>query len=153
MIQRLAGIVVFHFRKLSLSILITEFNFGYGEDRILLSDASYQGLSPSQRQNCRFLGQVQVKGKIKPIGIYEALEGDDEQSRLQKLDTLSQFLKGVEAYQKKDIDTALPAFNPYYHSIQLTVLRRDSCRGLWKEYRWESAFLNHAANSTHQTHF
>lgn len=65
---------------------------------ILLSETCYSTLKQEQQARCRYLGMVQVKGKEEPMRIYEALDGEPENTRANKLKTLGEFNKGLSAF-------------------------------------------------------
>lgn len=82
----------------------------YFRTRILLSEDSYALLGEDVAFSLRYLGQVIVKGKKKPIGIYECFDGDSEESQTLKAQTLSHFNQGIKAYYEKDFSHSMQAF-------------------------------------------
>ncbi|MEZ4776522.1 MAG: ATP-binding protein [Bacteroidia bacterium] len=82
----------------------------YYHAKIIFSEISYQSLSPEQKELCRHLGLVQVKGKKEPMGIYECLSGELPDIRDQKLATRNDFHQGIQAYIKGDFMHAVEAF-------------------------------------------
>ncbi|MEZ4829185.1 MAG: tetratricopeptide repeat protein [Bacteroidia bacterium] len=83
----------------------------YYKANIMMSDGVYVTLLPEEKEHCRFLGKVQLKGKKEPVGIYESLDGDDEQIRDQKLDSINTFSAGVKAYLEGDFVLAEDVFS------------------------------------------
>lgn len=88
---------------------IESLNKYYGTN-ILLSEESYLAIEERGSYHFRYLGQVQVKGKKVPVGIYECLDGDQPPVRTNKLETLSMFEEGVEYYFSKDFAKAAKNF-------------------------------------------
>ncbi|MCB0853320.1 MAG: adenylate/guanylate cyclase domain-containing protein, partial [Bacteroidetes bacterium] len=78
--------------------------------KILLSSNSYESLSPEQKKHCRFLGLVQVKGKLEPLGIYEAIEGEAGEMRNLKLETMEDFHRGLDDYLRGEFTSAISLF-------------------------------------------
>jgi hypothetical protein len=58
----------------------------------------------------RMLGIVRVKGKIKPIKIYELLKGEISKSNQLKIETKVDFEKGLDHYYKKEFVEAASLF-------------------------------------------
>ena len=90
---------------------------------ILLSEESLNKLDNPADFNCRYLGQVQVKGKQAPIKIYECFDGDLPASIELKLATLTNFNKGVQAYFQQEFEQATYAFEAVLqqHSTDATA--------------------------------
>ncbi len=61
--------------------------------------------------NVRYLGQVQVKGKKEPFGIYECFDGDNSELISQKIKTIGDFNLGLFHFFQKSFPEALGAFN------------------------------------------
>lgn len=74
--------------------------------KILLSNESLVKIQSKQQYNFRFLGKVQLKGKLQPISVYEVLDGETEDTRLLKLKVNEQFENGMKAYLNKDFSKA-----------------------------------------------
>ena len=77
---------------------------------ILLSEDTYTQLEQPNNFNCRYLGQVQVKGKHQAIGIYECFDGDSAAQQVLKKQTLATFEKGLQHYFNKEFQAAIRAF-------------------------------------------
>ncbi|MEL6845830.1 MAG: hypothetical protein AAFP02_21700, partial [Bacteroidota bacterium] len=58
--------------------------------------------------------EVQVKGKQEPIQTYECLDGHTEKIKMLKLESLDDFNAGVEAFLKRDFQTATKLFERIY---------------------------------------
>ncbi|TAE59178.1 MAG: response regulator, partial [Bacteroidetes bacterium] len=69
--------------------------FGAG---ILLSENSYRLLADPAAYHLRYLGPVQVKGKIQPVKVFECFDGDLPEVLALKKVTLSRFEEGVHQY-------------------------------------------------------
>lgn len=80
--------------------------------KILLSDDSYGKLATTDqcKLHFRYLGQVVVKGKIEPIGVYECLEGEDETQLELKVKTLESFQEAIALYFQRSFSRASVIF-------------------------------------------
>jgi signal transduction histidine kinase/class 3 adenylate cyclase len=78
--------------------------------RILLSEASLQGLPEPETFNFRFLGKVRVKGKNNTLKIYECFDGDDPETIDKKMNSKQTFNQGMMAYIDKNFRDAVLAF-------------------------------------------
>lgn len=96
--------------------------------RILLSEDSLRLISHTAGQadfSFRYLGKVQVKGKLDALGIYECYDGDPPEQIEAKTASASAFADGVEAYFQKNFPLAEEAFitvlsqNPEDHPARL----------------------------------
>ena len=80
----------------------------------ILSGDTLEKVSDKEQFNLRYLGKVQVKGKLHSIDIYECFDGDtDEQIRLKK-SSLSDFHSGMDAYFNKDMIASRKYFDLVY---------------------------------------
>ncbi|MDM8519475.1 AAA family ATPase [Anaerolineales bacterium HSG6] len=77
----------------------------------VISDETYNNLDDPHRYQIRFLDRVIVKGRTKPISIYEVLDGLPEKDMNLKLETQADFEKGMRRYQAKEFDDAKHHFN------------------------------------------
>lgn len=66
--------------------------------------------NPSQFHT-RYLGQVQVKGKNEPVGVYECFDGDEIETIVIKLQALPDFEEGLAWYYQRAFKDAAAAFN------------------------------------------
>lgn len=78
---------------------------------ILLSEESVQLLEDQEQYRLRYLGQVLVKGKKEPVGIYECYDGDPADSRNKKLQTHQEFEKGLQQFFDKEFPQAVAIFD------------------------------------------
>ena len=77
---------------------------------VLLSEDAHQGLAHPDTFQFRFLGKVQVKGKKKPVGVYECLDGLSEKEKSMILEQKIIFSEGLNAYYQQDFAIASGAF-------------------------------------------
>ncbi|MBK7477044.1 MAG: GAF domain-containing protein [Haliscomenobacter sp.] len=85
----------------------------YYGTRILLSEDSLQLISHTAGPAAfrfRYLGKVQVKGKLDALGIYECYDGDPPEQIEAKAASASAFAEGIEAYFQKNFHLAEEAF-------------------------------------------
>ena len=71
--------------------------------------------------NYRFLGKVQVKGKIQPLGVYDFFDGDDPELIDLKIRSRAHFETGLKAYFKRNFKEATTAFE-----ASLTIFPGDA---------------------------
>ena len=96
---------------------------------ILISDSCLENLTDPEEFNFRFLGPVRVKGKQKPIQLYECINGDEQVLQKHKLDTLGTFNEGMRLYFNKEFAMAAVTFqqiikqNPDDHTARLLLNR------------------------------
>ncbi|MDT0607094.1 adenylate/guanylate cyclase domain-containing protein [Croceitalea rosinachiae] len=77
---------------------------------ILLTDSCKAKLKSPEHFNFRYLGAVMVKGKQKPIDLYECINGDSPKLLSHKLDTSATFQKGLDLYLNKEFAMAAVTF-------------------------------------------
>jgi adenylate cyclase len=100
--------------------------------RILISQSTYKKLKGTYR--AREIDYVIVKGKSKPISVYEVLDYHDEASFPNISDALLSFKEGLKAYRAAQWEKALDAFarclslNPSDGCAQLFVRRCEHLR-------------------------
>jgi signal transduction histidine kinase/class 3 adenylate cyclase len=78
--------------------------------KILLSQASVEGIGPDAEFHYRFLGKVKVKGKNHTIDMYECFDGDTKEMAEAKLNTRSTFSAGMKAYFEREFALAAVSF-------------------------------------------
>ena len=81
--------------------------FGSG---IIISGETLNKLKNPDKYSCRYLGNVHVKGKDKPVRIYEIFEGDSDEMRQQKKDSLENYTSALDYYYEKNFDEAVRLF-------------------------------------------
>jgi len=83
---------------------------------ILLTDDCMENLTNPENFNFRFLGAVMVKGKQKPIDLYECIDGDSPKLLDHKLTTSATFQKGLDLYLNKEFAMAAVTFQRIFKS-------------------------------------
>jgi two-component system, sensor histidine kinase ChiS len=78
--------------------------------RITVSDNTLTLMKNVNRFTYRLLDRVQVKGKTKPVTIYEVLEGEPTKLRETKLKTRADYEKGIDLFFAKDFKDAMVYF-------------------------------------------
>ncbi|MEM8896726.1 MAG: ATP-binding protein [Bacteroidota bacterium] len=79
---------------------------------ILISEASYNQLPNKEEFTFRYLGKVKVKGRQSLVSVYECIEGDPEEEKALKLDTLSSFREAIILYYEKKYAEAIKLLKP-----------------------------------------
>lgn len=82
----------------------------YGAN-ILFSEDSLAGMPDLGEFHLRYLGQVQMKGKTQPVGIYECFDGDDPALFEGKRKTLDAFEKALRFYFHQQFAAAYQILN------------------------------------------
>lgn len=77
---------------------------------LIISEETYQQLPSANDYQIRFLDRILVKGRHKPISIYEVLDGLTEQAKLLKLRTQADFEQGIQQYRQKSFAEAKQQF-------------------------------------------
>ena len=77
---------------------------------ILLTGQCIKKLTNPENFDFRYLGQVQVVGKQKPIAIYECINGDNVNLFTHKLETLDTFNEAMKLYFEKEFAMAAVTF-------------------------------------------
>lgn len=79
---------------------------------IIISENVFENIENFENKYIhRFLDKVKVKGKTKPIAIFEVLDGCNEEEKNIKLKTKEDFFKAIELYYNKKLEEALKIFN------------------------------------------
>jgi len=82
----------------------------YGAN-ILFSYDSLSRLESTDDFHFRYLGQVQMKGKNKPVGIYECFDGDLPNMIESKIKTMKAFEEALQLYFDQQFNAAYKAFD------------------------------------------
>ncbi|MCX7821295.1 MAG: HAMP domain-containing protein [Brevinematales bacterium] len=83
----------------------------YGAGIIISENVMNEISNFDNKYSYRFLDKVKVKGKTKPISIYEVLDGCMDEEKDKKIKTKDDFLKAIELYYNKKLEEALKIFN------------------------------------------
>ncbi|WP_337996055.1 bacteriohemerythrin [Oleispirillum naphthae] len=78
---------------------------------ILISEDTLACLDGAGKHLIRFIDRVVVKGRLRPISVYEVFDGDERATAEAKLSTLDIFEKAVAYYHLGEADLALPLFH------------------------------------------
>jgi class 3 adenylate cyclase len=76
----------------------------------LVSETTIQGIQDPEEYFYREVGVVQVRGKTKPVVIYELFDRDEEYLKTQKIQCLSEYNQGLVYFHANEWRTALPLF-------------------------------------------
>ncbi|TGN18628.1 7TM diverse intracellular signaling domain-containing protein [Leptospira idonii] len=123
--ERLEGTVISD--TVNLASRIESLTKVYGA-RIAVSDITVGEIQENQFQ-FRFLDRVTVKGKQKPVSIYEIIDGDEPQEKDLKLETKESYEKGVHSFHQKNFEESKLHFdqvirtNPEDKATQLYLKR------------------------------
>tara|TARA_B100001250_G_scaffold57157_1_gene44243 strand:- start:1283 stop:2230 length:948 start_codon:yes stop_codon:yes gene_type:complete len=92
----------------------------------------------------RLIDKVAVKGKVKPIMVYEVLNGESSDLRDAKKSTLPKFRKGFELYQNQQFENALELFRTCTEKVPedgVAELYIERCQKLlssgWDTETWD----------------
>jgi len=87
---------------------------------MIISEAIYNQIKSNQEYHIRFLDNVKVKGKNKPIKIYEVFNSDQPEIKNLKIKTQKDFILGQENFFQKDFDHAV-----YYFKKVIDIFPND----------------------------
>ena len=73
---------------------------------ILISETSFDQLEDEAKYHTRFLGEVVVKGKTRPVKIHECFDGDPKIRFEKKLKSQESFNQGIKKYFQKEFHDA-----------------------------------------------
>ena len=77
---------------------------------IIISEDTLNGIKEKKYLHYRFLGLVKVKGKTKPLKIYEVLDGVTDHVNKLKIETSEIFESGLQYYFDRDFINAAAKF-------------------------------------------
>ena len=77
---------------------------------IIVSEDTFNQLETREGIHARFVGLVKVKGKTKPLKIFEVLDGSSDQEIQLKIDTIDTFEQGLKHYFERDFINAANEF-------------------------------------------
>jgi two-component system sensor histidine kinase ChiS len=110
---------------------------------IIISEAVLKHLENPEKYHYRFLDRVKVKGKNSSISIFEIFDGEREEIFKLKLETAKDFARGVELYNLKNFEEAIPFFqkvlqlNPHDKSATLYEKRCEKFIKYGIEDEWD----------------
>ncbi|NJK66157.1 MAG: response regulator [Microcoleus sp. CSU_2_2] len=78
---------------------------------LIISEKVVENLSQPEQYQIRFLDRVIVKGKQKPISIFEVLDAETELVRALKLQTQLDFERGLEHYRRHEFRASKTSFH------------------------------------------
>ncbi|TGK22309.1 guanylate cyclase [Leptospira fluminis] len=93
--ERLEGTVISD--TVNLASRIESLTKIYGS-RIAVSESTVEAVKDSGKFHFRFLDRVKVKGKQKPVSVYEIIDGDEEEFQDLKLKTKSDYESAVKCF-------------------------------------------------------
>jgi class 3 adenylate cyclase/HAMP domain-containing protein len=102
---------------------------------VVISGDTLELLADKAKYDVRFLDKVQVKGKNKPVVIYEVYNGDPEKDKEKKKKNLPFFLQALEEYTRGDFKKALALFKILLQQEaedKLYALYNDRCEHFLK---------------------
>ncbi len=105
--ERLEGTVISD--TVNLASRIESLTKVYGS-RIAVSESTIEEVKKTGKFHFRFLDRVKVKGKQKPISVYEIFDGDEPRDQDLKLKTAESYEKGVKAFYAQAFDDAKQHF-------------------------------------------
>ncbi len=100
----------------------------YGSN-ILISEFTYRGVKNGYQ--CREVDQIIVKGKSKPVAVYQVLDYHDRKFLTRLEDVIDLFNRGVENYRRRDFKNGLADFEKalsLYPGDSVSRIYRDRCR-------------------------
>lgn len=114
---------------------------------ILLSEVSLKKVANPDEFHFRYLGEVQVKGKQKPLKIHECFDGEPSEVFDLKLVTIDTFNAGIEQYFKQSFSQAILHFeevmhqNPVDKTAQLFLLKARQLEKMGVAENWTGVEL------------
>lgn len=78
--------------------------------RLLISDYAYRSLKNPNQFHCRFVDNVQIRGKESEIGLWEVFSADPEPLFLAKLAVAETYNQAIKAFYENDYKKALNLF-------------------------------------------
>ena len=83
------------------------------QSRLLISESTQLHLSDNDLFLNRFIDRIQVRGRIRPISVYEVFEADDEETRKAKLAGQELFDHAICAFHMGHYGEAAQLLNKY----------------------------------------
>ncbi|GBF39084.1 7TM diverse intracellular signaling domain-containing protein [Leptospira johnsonii] len=105
--ERLEGTVISD--TVNLASRIESLTKVYGS-RIAVSESTIEEVKKDGKFHFRFLDRVKVKGKQRPVSVYEVFDGDEPEHQDLKLKTKESYEKGVKAFYSNSFEEAKHQF-------------------------------------------
>jgi class 3 adenylate cyclase len=106
--ERLEGTVISD--TVNLASRIENLTKVYGS-KIAVSEETVEEVKKDGKFSFRFLDRVKVKGKVKPVSIYEIIDGDESEIRELKFSSKSDYDKAIKFYYEKEYKKAKESFD------------------------------------------
>jgi len=98
---------------------------------ILISEDTLIALSDHGKYCLRFVDRVHVKGRVRPLSVYEVFDADEAKLAEDKLAGLEVFEQAVAYYHLREVEKALPLLEKYVEAIpgdQIATRYLEWCR-------------------------
>jgi len=110
---------------------------------IIISEETYNNID-KELFNARFIDVVAVKGKDKPLKIFEIFDSDLDQLKRLKINTLEDFKRAVKYYFQQNFEKSLKLFlkinkiNPHDKVTEIFINRCEKIiKGEWNPDLWD----------------
>jgi adenylate cyclase len=113
--------------------------------RILISEFTYKKLRGTYRT--REIDLVVVKGKTKPVAVFEVLDYHDDESFPNLMDVVNQFKDGMGKYRGGKWDAAIASFrealllNPHDKLSEIYIERCETLKASPPEGEWNGVWV------------
>ncbi|XQW85203.1 CHASE2 domain-containing protein [Thalassotalea piscium] len=114
---------------------------------VLISDITYQAIT-SHGMVCRQIDTIKVKGKQKPVTIYEPI-GLSDKCNEQVISAITLHQKGIKAYFSQDWDLAITIFTQLQNTsafstklYDIYIKRINALKGLNQKEAWDGVFIH-----------
>lgn len=97
---------------------VEQLNKLYGTE-VILTDSVYDYLTEQEKSVCREIDRVAVRGRQKPVVLYEAFGGNQQFYIDRKQQDAAEFARGVELYRKREFQEAEEIFRRILRSNEL----------------------------------
>ena len=93
----------------------------YGS-KVIISEHTYR-LLDTTKLDCREIDSVVVKGKDRPVRIFEVIDGEPPEIARLKLDSLAQFCEAMSLYKTQKFAKARDLFKVFCPTVELIMLQ------------------------------
>ncbi len=107
---------------------------------ILISEDTLASLENPEAYSVRFVDRVAVKGRIRPVSVYEVFDGDPPEVARGKLSVLDVFEKAVAYCHLGECARAVPLLEQCLKEVPgdpVAALYLERCRGEKRDSAWE----------------